>query len=61
MNGVSYKNDIAIIEVETPFALHEKYTFPACLPDHEIIAGRDCFLSGWGKGEYSLMFLILIH
>ena len=60
MNGVSYKNDIAIIEVETPFALHEKYTFPACLPDHENIAGRDCFLSGFGVGEYYLLIQKII-
>ena len=50
-----YYRDIAIVKVDKPFNLHEKYTFPACLPDHENIAGSDCFLSGWGQGEYSLI------
>ena len=53
-----YKRDIAILKLDEPFNLHQKYTFPACLPDHGDIMGSECFLSGWGKGQYSLMYTI---
>ena len=46
--------DMAIIEVDKPFDLHEKYVFPACLPDHGQISGKDCYLSGFGVGKYFL-------
>ena len=49
---------MAILKLDQPFNLHQKYTFPACLPDHGDIMGSECFLSGWGKGEYSLMYSI---
>ena len=48
----NYFRDIAIIEVNKPFKLHEKYAFPACLPDHDQVPGKICYISGWGVGEY---------
>ena len=56
-----YMSDIAILKLDEPFNLHQKYIFPACLPDHGDIAGSECFLSGWGVGEYySLMCSIFM-
>lgn len=52
-NYVNFDNDIALLELESPFTL-EPHVVPICLPNNdEDFDGRQGTVAGWGKISYS--------
>lgn len=49
-NPMSYNNDIALMELESPVTLSQ-YIWPICLPaaTYLLPAGQSVWITGWGK------------
>jgi hypothetical protein len=49
-DSITVNNDIALIQLETPFELTD-YLRPVCLPaqGQEVESGTRCYVAGWGK------------
>jgi len=50
-----YSNDLLLLRLERPFDLSESVN-PACLPEADVSAGSECWITGWGtlasSGEF---------
>jgi len=44
-------NDITLLKLSKPVKL-TKYVIPACLPTLDPPAGKDCYITGWGKIQH---------
>ncbi|XP_066930366.1 chymotrypsin B-like [Clytia hemisphaerica] len=64
-NRRTYDNDIALIKLNKPAVLTDKVNI-ACIPPNAVspkpvLAGRNCFVSGWGLKSSTLATRYLLH
>lgn len=43
-----FNNDIAVLELSAPIQFN-RAILPVCLPDKDVPAGTECYITGWGK------------